>query len=1194
MDCSKRKSRWSHRLVGDPVDVVTGANTDVTLDFQLAGPIPLYWQRYYNSGRNDRLRPLGWGHTHRYDHRLQFNKDGITYTDPSGALTFFDPLPADGDSENREGLTLRRVDSRIYRIHSFHIPAMEFEFDKDGIFASLIRLGRDEQSIEFQYGSGGHLETIIDSLNRVIFVEHDEEGRVLHLDLQRTEQDEFHPLITYQYDETGNLIGGIDAHGHRFSFAYDRNRRMLSKTDKRGYTFRFEYDDTGRCVHSRGEDGLHEVRLSYNPAKGETVVTRANGGKWKYLYDENGTITRIVDPYGGVQRFDLDDQGRVIQETDPIGTITKWLYDETGEFLGKQHAVDEFILDLEDFEIGRENLRFPETPREWEFGSLSFEGSKAGAVNSGHSLGGVPSFLLPHIREQSGADHKADLDIPDCRKAYTLQETISAEGLIFDDSELLTEQKMGEKSRRWLYDENGNVCQYTDYEGSTYMIEYSSWNLQTRFVDALGQSVTVEYGPTEQIKKVTDEEGNQTEYEYDLKDRLTRVRRYGRIRESYRYDPADHIVEKLDGNGRALITWEYDHNGLSIVRRLASGERHDFSYDRHGRIVHACTDDVEISLGFDQLGNYVKDQRNGLGIQNQYSGSRVQKSILFDSFTVCYDYDEEGNCLIEDPGGETHKISQFDKGLIMKELSNGTSEISQYDTRGRCLLKLLFNRQSHEIIRSIKYWYSAEGDLTRQEDSHDGTRNYSYDAAHRINATVNQGRRKHRISYDACGNVLNKPGLRKAIYRQGNLLEWADGEKFEYDGRNNIVCRRGQNATVVYSYDSLDTLVSVAVNGNEWNYRYDPLGRRISKFSNGHQRQFYWDSNRLAAEIGRNGRLRIYIYPDGDAIVPFMYMEFEGLNSDPTKGKSYFILCNQIGTPIMVHDSARKSVWEAELEPYGTTHIDVDSSVDLPLRFPGHYFDAETGLHYNFYRYYDPKLGRYIQSDPLDLGSGINVYAYEDNPLINVDLFGLGCRLSKLFSKMKNSLRYKLEPIGDFFGEMKWFHKPWREAVFPSTSLFRMAKRIIRKSAALKELRTRFSTGAIFSNKEAIRNTYYQFKKKILKKHGIDVREVRESDMDYAELKNKRLRPGNAILIDNDTIGVLASEVQDNPHAALRDVGHEVGAIELNRQVLKRKDISSGSPGGDEFREYIPRDSIGNALTHAIDDVVMGENRDPN
>lgn len=80
---------------------------------------------------------------------------------------------------------------------------------------------------------------------------------------------------------------------------------------------------------------------------------------------------------------------------------------------------------------------------------------------------------------------------------------------------------------------------------------------------------------------------------------------------------------------------------------------------------------------------------------------------------------------------------------------------------------------------------------------------------------------------------------------------------------------------------------------------------------------------------------------------------------------------------------------DAQRYPFGETEV-LSASVDMPLRFPGQYFDEETGLHYNYFRDYDPSTGRYIQSDPIGLAGGLNTYGYVGaNPLTGVDPLGL-------------------------------------------------------------------------------------------------------------------------------------------------------------------------------------------------------------
>lgn len=102
----------------------------------------------------------------------------------------------------------------------------------------------------------------------------------------------------------------------------------------------------------------------------------------------------------------------------------------------------------------------------------------------------------------------------------------------------------------------------------------------------------------------------------------------------------------------------------------------------------------------------------------------------------------------------------------------------------------------------------------------------------------------------------------------------------------------------------------------------------------------------------------------------------------------YFIHPDHLGTPRAVTSQAGTVVWRAHHEPFGkavpTTH-----AIAMNLRFPGQYFDSETGLHYNYYRDYDPETGRYLQSDPIGLDGGINTYAYvESNPLRYIDPTG--------------------------------------------------------------------------------------------------------------------------------------------------------------------------------------------------------------
>lgn len=114
-----------------------------------------------------------------------------------------------------------------------------------------------------------------------------------------------------------------------------------------------------------------------------------------------------------------------------------------------------------------------------------------------------------------------------------------------------------------------------------------------------------------------------------------------------------------------------------------------------------------------------------------------------------------------------------------------------------------------------------------------------------------------------------------------------------------------------------------------------------------------------------------------------------------TQAEIYFVHNNHLGTPEIITDKDQTVVWGADYDPFGKATVDEDPDNDGVafvdnFRFPGQYFDEETGLHYNWFRYYDPELGRYIISDRIGLAGSANTYSYVDqNPIVFFDPNGL-------------------------------------------------------------------------------------------------------------------------------------------------------------------------------------------------------------
>ena len=111
-------------------------------------------------------------------------------------------------------------------------------------------------------------------------------------------------------------------------------------------------------------------------------------------------------------------------------------------------------------------------------------------------------------------------------------------------------------------------------------------------------------------------------------------------------------------------------------------------------------------------------------------------------------------------------------------------------------------------------------------------------------------------------------------------------------------------------------------------------------------------------------------------------------------GNVFYIHADHLNTPRLITNPAQQAVWRwDQAEPFGAYPADSNPSglgvFEFNLRFPGQYFDAETNLHYNYFRDYDPAIGRYVQSDPIGLDGGINTYLYATDPLTQTDPFGL-------------------------------------------------------------------------------------------------------------------------------------------------------------------------------------------------------------
>ncbi len=187
-------------------------------------------------------------------------------------------------------------------------------------------------------------------------------------------------------------------------------------------------------------------------------------------------------------------------------------------------------------------------------------------------------------------------------------------------------------------------------------------------------------------------------------------------------------------------------------------------------------------------------------------------------------------------------------------------------------------------------------------------------------------------------------------------------------------------STVGFTYDGFNRLATSQTAAETTTYTYNALGQRIRKTNqNGLATAFHYGVNgELLFEKDQSGNTREYIWIDGRPLARI------------DNGASiYYYHVDHLGTPQAMTDSVGATVWKADYEPFGKANVKV-STIENNLRFPGQYFDRETGLHYNYFRDYDPTIGRYLESDPTGLEGGINPYLYANAaPTMFIDPLGL-------------------------------------------------------------------------------------------------------------------------------------------------------------------------------------------------------------
>ncbi len=298
------------------------------------------------------------------------------------------------------------------------------------------------------------------------------------------------------------------------------------------------------------------------------------------------------------------------------------------------------------------------------------------------------------------------------------------------------------------------------------------------------------------------------------------------------------------------------------------------------------------------------------------------------------------------------------------------------------------------------------------EDHLSGARRFDLDRVGRVTA-VRADTWTEEYAYDAAGNQVSAswpashPGGEEATGTrcyEGTRLVRAGRVRYEYDALGRVTLRQKPRLsrkpdTWRYTWDAEDRLTAVTTpDGVLWRYTYDPLGRRTSKrrlSSDGatlaEEILFTWDGSVLCEQSTRSaGSDSVILTWEHEGLHPLSQVErIRNAAQEDVNERFFAIVTDLIGTPTELIDEHGEVAWRTSSTLWGTTSWNRDACAYTPLRFPGQYFDPETGLHYNYFRYYDPETARYVTQDPLGLAPAPNPATYVANPHTWFDPLGL-------------------------------------------------------------------------------------------------------------------------------------------------------------------------------------------------------------
>ncbi len=745
----------------------------------------------------------------------------------------------------------------------------------------------------------------------------------------------------------------VDANQNKASsFEYDQNGNLLVRTetglmsDGSPYTYvtTYTYTTNGQIAGIDGPrtDASDATTFSYYPI----VSGEPNSGQLYQVAQPEGLVTTyadytwlgrpqtVTDPNGVATTYSYDGRGRVKSVT-VAGDTTSYSYDPVGNLV---------------------RLTLPEGNEV----TYSYDGVNR-LVKIQDALGNSVNYAY------DSAGNRTKEEILDSSGA--LQKTLSFQ---HDALNRLTRIVSPDSTyTEYAYDARGSRVSLRTPNSQLTSYQYDSLNRLASVIQP--GSVTTSYAYTTQdgLSSVTDANGNVTTYKHDDMGRVWQAASPDTGTTTYSYDPGGNLTNKTDAKG-AAVTYQYD-----AANRLT---RIDFPSD--GDIIYAYD---ACSNGKGRLCS-VTDQSGQAAYEYSPKGELVKETKVTQgrTYVTKYSFDRNGNLAsITYPSGRvvSYALDTADrvasvkttKGATTTTLASGIAHkpfgpISSL-TYGNGLPRTVSYDQQYRIssittgsLQNLSYTHDPNGNITKIADvlNPTKTKTFSYDALDRL-TTAGGPWGSLSWTYDNVGNrttQVENGATSNYTYQAGtNRLQSVSGPSplsFTLDANGSTT---SENAKA-YTYNQNNRLIKAAESGTtKGQYTYNANGQRATKTAGGSTRVFHYDlAGQLIAESSAAGSL----------IAEYAWLDGQPLSKIDSGGTRY-IHTDHLGTPVLMTNASKAVVWQISSKPFGET-TSITGSALLNLRFPGQYFDSETGLHQNWFRDYMPKVGRYVEADPLNLG----------------------------------------------------------------------------------------------------------------------------------------------------------------------------------------------------------------------------------